>query len=53
MELRTVVAKLVTNFDVAFAPGEDGNKLLEKTEDCFTMNAADLFLTFTPRKRLA
>jgi hypothetical protein len=50
MELRTVVAKLVTTFDVAFAPGEDGRRLLEETEDCFTSNCADLFLTFTPRK---
>ena len=50
MELRTVVAKLVTQFDVAFASGEDGTVLLQKTEDCFTMKLADLFLTFTPRK---
>ena len=50
MELRTVIALLVTGFDVEFAPGEDGTNLLENTKDCFTMAMADLYLQFKLRE---
>lgn len=49
MELRTVISLLVTKFDVSFAPGEDGTRLLEDTKDCFTMALADLNLQFQTR----
>jgi len=49
MELRTVTARLVTQFDIAFAPGEDGTDLFEKTKDVFTLEVAPLRIVFTPR----
>jgi len=50
MELRTVIAELVTKFDVKFAAGETGRNLIEKTEDYFTLGLADLNCEFTARK---
>jgi tryprostatin B 6-hydroxylase len=50
MELRQVTAKLITIFDVSFAPGEDGKKLLNDSEDYFTIGLADLNLQFKLRK---
>ncbi|KAH9208989.1 cytochrome P450 [Leptodontidium sp. 2 PMI_412] len=49
MELRTVTALLVSKFDVSFAPGEDGNTLLEKSEDYFTIGLKELMLQFKAR----
>ena len=49
MELRNVTARLVTEFDVKFAPGEDGSNLLEKSKDIFTLQLAPLELIFTRR----
>ena len=49
-EIRTVVAKVVLAFEIGFAPGEDGTKLLEETDDYFVLGMADLNLTFTPIK---
>ncbi|WPH03318.1 cytochrome P450 [Acrodontium crateriforme] len=49
-EIRTVLAKLILSFDIAFAPGEDGTKLMEETEDYFVLGLADLNLVFTPVK---
>lgn len=49
MELRSVVAELVTHFEVEFAPGEDGTALLEDSKDFFTVSLADLRLVFTER----
>ena len=37
------------NFDVRFAPGEDGTRLLEKTREHFTLGLAPLDLVFTKR----
>lgn len=51
MELRTIVTLLVTQFDVEFAPGEDGRAFIEESKDVFTIALADLNLRFTPRKR--
>jgi len=50
MEIRLLTAQLVMTFDVSFAPGEDGSRLLEKSTDHFTMGLADLDLVFTKRK---
>ncbi|OAG39457.1 hypothetical protein AYO21_06285 [Fonsecaea monophora] len=53
MEIRSVTAQILLNFDVAFGPGEDGTALLEKTLDTFTLELAPLSLCFTPRKQEA
>lgn len=50
MEIRAVLAMLLTQFDIAFAPQEDGTALIQKTEDHFTLNLADLMLVCQPRK---
>ncbi|KAE9378415.1 cytochrome P450 monooxygenase-like protein [Stipitochalara longipes BDJ] len=50
MELRNVIARTVTEFDVKFAPGEDGTALLEKSTDTFTIALAPLMLSFTKRE---
>lgn len=49
MELRTVIALLVSQFDVKFAPGEDGAPLIKDSKDYFTISLCDLHLVFTPR----
>lgn len=48
-ELRTVITKMVLEFDVAFAPQEDGTKLLTESKDVFTMSNAELRLVWTER----
>jgi len=50
-ELRTVISKMVLEFDVAFAPGEDGTKLLNESKDVFTMSNAELKLIWTEREK--
>ena len=50
MELRTLVSKLVKEFDIAFAPGEDGTKLLTETTEHFTLGVAPLNLVFSKRQ---
>lgn len=47
MELRMTTALLVTEFDIRFAPGENGQRLLNESKDFFTMSIADLDLVFT------
>ncbi|KAL9092427.1 MAG: hypothetical protein Q9159_000935, partial [Coniocarpon cinnabarinum] len=49
MEIRTIVAKILTRFDVDFAPGEDGHRLLFETRDHFTLGLAPLKLVFRER----
>jgi tryprostatin B 6-hydroxylase len=46
MELRTVITLLVLNFNVSFAPGEDGTKLFRDTKDMFTLDLGELKLVF-------
>ena len=50
MELRTVLSRLFYEFDVSFAPGEDGTALLEDTKEHFTLSLADLNVCLEPRK---
>jgi len=50
MELRNVIARIVTEFDVKFSPGEDGTALLKDTTDTFTLALAPLMLVFTKRE---
>ena len=46
MELRTVIARLVTKFDISLAPGEDGQRLMYETRDHFTVDPGGLDLIF-------
>jgi len=49
-EVRTVITKLVLQFDFAFAAGEDGTDLLEESQDHFTVGLAPLNLVLRARK---
>lgn len=49
MQIRTLVSKIVMEFDIGFAPGEDGSGLLERSKDHFTLGLADLNLEFKRR----
>jgi tryprostatin B 6-hydroxylase len=49
MNLRTTVARLVMEFDVKMAPGEDGSKFLGNAKDNFVLYLGDLDLVFTRR----
>ncbi|PMD67138.1 cytochrome P450 monooxygenase-like protein [Hyaloscypha bicolor E] len=51
MELRVVTARIVTQLDIAFAPGKDDTDLLEKTKDVFTLEVAPLGMVFSPRRK--
>ena len=48
MELRTLTTHLLVKYDVAFAPGEDGARILTETHDHFTLSLGQLDLVFTP-----
>jgi hypothetical protein len=41
---------IAQNFDVTFAPGEDGKNFEDKILDTFTVTLPPLRLVFTPRK---
>jgi hypothetical protein len=47
--MRTLVAKIIIEFDVEFAEGEDGTALLERSRDHFTLGLADLNVVFRKR----
>lgn len=49
-EIRAVVAKLVLRFQVRFAEGEDGRRILEETRDYFVLGLGDLELVFEERR---
>jgi tryprostatin B 6-hydroxylase len=51
MELRVVTARIVTQFDIAFAPGKDGTDLFQKTKDVFTLEVAPLRMVFSQRRK--
>jgi cytochrome P450 len=40
MELRTELSRLLTNFNVALAPEEDGTNLISQTTEHFTLGLA-------------
>ena len=46
MELRIATAVLVTNYDIALAPNEDGTKLFKELRDTFTTAPGPLNLVF-------
>ncbi|KAL2839204.1 cytochrome P450 [Aspergillus pseudoustus] len=49
MNLRTTVARLIMEFDVTFAPGEDGSRFMGDAKDNFVFYAGNLDLIFTRR----
>jgi len=49
MEIRLVVARLVLQFDMGFAPGETGKELHSKMLDLFTTTPGPLRLVFKQR----
>lgn len=49
MEVRTLTSRMVMDFDVAFAPGEDGTRLLMETREHFTLGLSPMDLVFTKR----
>ncbi|KAL5335743.1 cytochrome P450 [Aspergillus crustosus] len=49
LNLRTTVARLIMEFDVAFAPGEDGKRFLADAKDNFVLYLGGLELVFTKR----
>ncbi len=56
LELRTVVTRIILEFDVAFAPGEDGSQILTQTRDHFTVGSGprlwlETLADFGPRCR--
>jgi cytochrome P450 len=51
MEAKVFIAKVVTAFDIGFAPGEDGTSLLTNNKDWLTMWLPDLRLVLAPREK--
>ena len=49
MEIRTLASRMIMKFDVAFAPGEDGTRLLMETTEHFTLGLGPMDLIFTSR----
>lgn len=49
-EIRTVISMLVLNFDIEFASGEDGSKLLFENEDQFTLGCQPLHMVLQKRQ---
>ncbi|RAR07325.1 cytochrome p450 [Stemphylium lycopersici] len=49
MEMRSVVANFVRQFEVGFAEGEDGGCIERESRDCFTMTVGKLDVKLTPR----
>ena len=50
MEARNVIARIVREFDVQFAPDQDPKAFEDGLMDTFTMTLPPLNLVFTPRK---
>ncbi|KAL5359671.1 cytochrome P450 [Aspergillus floccosus] len=50
MEIRGLTARLLTEFDVSLAPGEDGQKLINESRDHFTLGLPPFSLSFEKRQ---
>ena len=51
MQIRTLTARILLEFDVKLAPGEDGRRILRETKDHFTVDVGALDLEFMSRKK--
>ena len=49
IQLAVVASQIILQFDVAFAPGEDGNKLVLESKDLGMLHPEDLHVVFTRR----
>ena len=49
MQIRTLTARILLEFDVKFAPGEDGRRVLTQSKDHFTFDVGALDLEFVAR----
>lgn len=49
IQLSIVVSQIITQFDVDFAPGEDGSTLVYGSKDLAMLHASDLNLVFRRR----
>ncbi|TVY85336.1 Tryprostatin B 6-hydroxylase [Lachnellula suecica] len=49
-QLQNMITTMVSRYDVAFAPGEDGSGIIERSVDHVHLYPADMLLTFAPRK---
>ncbi|KAL3476707.1 cytochrome P450 [Aspergillus californicus] len=50
MEMRVVLARIASEFDISLAPGEDGISFDQDAKDTFTFTVGPLMLKFEPRK---
>lgn len=50
LNLRTTLARLITEFDIQQAPGETGEKVFKDSRDSFVIYWGELNLIFNPRK---
>jgi tryprostatin B 6-hydroxylase len=51
IEAKVFTAKVITAFDIRFAPGEDGSNRLTEHKDWITMWLLDLRLQLVPREK--
>ena len=51
MEMKVLIAKAVTAFDIEMAPGEDGKDMMENCKDFMTLWLPDLRLCLKPREK--
>jgi hypothetical protein len=49
MELRCVMAEILTKYDISFAPRQNASAFLEGKQDTFTLVTAPLELVFKAR----
>jgi cytochrome P450 len=49
MEMRSITANLIRNFEIELAKDEDGTEIVGKSQDCFTLNVGKLDVRLTPR----
>jgi hypothetical protein len=49
MNIRTTLARLIMEFDVALAPGEDGPRFWGEAKDNFVFYFGELKMVFTRR----
>jgi hypothetical protein len=50
MEMRLVIARIASEFDLSFAPGETGEAFDRDAKDTFTFTVGPLMLKFQPRE---
>jgi cytochrome P450 len=49
LNVRTTLARIVTAFDISFAPGENGRTFEAEAREKFTIGFGDLMISFKPR----